>query len=82
MPEYVVQIIKTCRLFYAIPQVREKAASLLVGIYRVVGERVRQDVEKKGLITDPTKRKSVLQRFDDARRNGEVSSPTSGKGTH
>ncbi|XP_065175249.1 CLIP-associating protein 1-like isoform X2 [Sycon ciliatum] len=56
-------------------QVREQANSTLVTIYCHVGERIRNDLEKKGV---PAARLgSLLSRFDEARAAGKVRVPES-----
>ncbi|XP_030644532.1 CLIP-associating protein 2 isoform X4 [Chanos chanos] len=52
------------------PQVREAAITTLVEVYRHVGERVRADLNKRGL---PAARlQSILSRFDEVLNSGNM----------
>ncbi|KAG7265685.1 hypothetical protein CRUP_014617, partial [Coryphaenoides rupestris] len=57
------------------PQVREASTTALVDVYRYVGERVRQDLAKRGL---PAARlQTIFGRFDEALNSGNMAlSPT------
>lgn len=53
-------------------QVRSKAVDTLVAVYKTVGERVRADLNKRGI---PQARLGpILVKFDEALANGAVAS--------
>nr|WAW84823.1 CLASP 1/2 [Halisarca dujardinii] len=51
------------------PQVRTKSVDALVSMYKAVGEKVRQDIVKKGI--PQAKLTSLMAKFDEMQANGE-----------
>ena len=59
----------------SLEQVRAKAVDTLVAVYKTVGERVRTDLNKRGI---PQSRLGpILAKFDEALANGAVTSEVS-----
>lgn len=54
-----------------IPAVRETASNTFVEIYKHVGDRLRQDIQKKNCIP-PAKLKALLNKFDEIKENDEL----------
>lgn len=59
----------------SLEQVRAKAVDTLVAVYKTVGEKVRTDINKRGI---PQSRLGpILAKFDEALANGAVVSEVS-----